>query len=196
VASRSSSDPVAGARGATAAGVTAMAPTAPNPYGLFGLEPRFDLAPASLEARFRERSRELHPDRNPSAAPAERAQAMIRTRALNDAYQILRRPERRAEHLLARAGLVIGDHERLDPRFLAEILELREQLAEARLDRRLDEVARLEASMRARHATHLAALAPLFAIGDADALAAIKQHLITLRYVGRYLEECEAALSD
>ena len=171
----------------------------PDPFALFGLAPRFDVETAALEARFRERSRELHPDRlGPGASAAERAQAMIRTRALNDAYQVLRRPERRAEHLLARAGLAIGDHERLDPGFLGEILELREELAGVRADGRTDEVARLEGVMRARRDAHLAALGPLFASADTDAhaLAAIKQHLVTLRYVGRYLEECDAALGD
>ncbi len=173
-----------------------MTATTPDPFALFGLEPRYDVEPSALEVRFRERSREVHPDRHPGASAAERAQAMIRTRALNDAYQVLRQPERRAEHLLARAGLPIGDHERLDPGFLAEILDLREELADARAAGKLADVGRLEAAMKARRADHLAALAPLFARGDADALAAIKQHLITLRYVGRYLEECDAALAE
>ena len=172
------------------------ATTTPDPFALFGLPARFDLDPAALEARFRERSREVHPDRQPNASAAERAQAMIRTRALNDAYQVLRRPERRAEQLLARAGVTIGDHERVDPAFLAEVLELREELSDARAAGRLDEVARLETAMKTRRERHLAALAPLFAAGDGAALAEIKQHLITLRYLGRYLEECEAALTE
>lgn len=173
-----------------------MTASTPDPFALFGLTPRFDVPTPELEARFRERSREVHPDRQPHASPAERAQAMIRTRALNDAYQVLRKPEQRAEHLLARAGLVIGDHERLDPAFLMEILELREELALARAAGKLEDVGRLEAAMKTRRADLLAALTPLFAAGDAAALASIKQRLITLRYVGRYLEECAAALAE
>ena len=42
----------------------------------------------------------------------------------------------RAEYLLARAGVTIGDNEQLDPAFLMEILELREELAEARVAKR------------------------------------------------------------
>jgi molecular chaperone HscB len=178
--------------------VTAAPPatSTPDPFALFGIAPRFDLDPAALEARFRERSRELHPDRLPVDAPAsERAQAMIRTRALNDAYQILKRPERRAEHLLAKAGLTIGDHERIDPAFLGEVLEAREELSEARAAGRLEVIERLETAMKARRDALVAALTPLFAAGDQASLATAKQHLITLRYVGRYLEECEAALT-
>lgn len=174
----------------------AVTATTPDPFALFGLAPAYDLEPAALEARFRERSRELHPDRLGNAPASERAQAMIRTRALNDAYQLLRRPERRAEHLLARAGLTIGDHERLEPGFLAEILELREELAMARAAGQAEHVGRLERAMKARREAHLAALPALFAAGDGAALAAIKHHLITLRYVDRYLEECEAALDS
>jgi molecular chaperone HscB len=106
--------------------------TTPDPFAMLGLPPRFDLDTPSIEARFRERSRELHPDRFANAPAAERAQALVKARALNDAYQVVRRPQRRAEALLERAGLHIGDHEKLDPAFLMEILELREELAEAR----------------------------------------------------------------
>jgi hypothetical protein len=47
--------------------------------------------------------------------------------------------------------------------------------------------------MKARRTEALDALPPLFAAGD---LAKIKERLILLRYVNRYLEECDAALDD
>lgn len=163
---------------------------------MLGLPPRFDLDTAAIETRFRERSRELHPDRFAGAPASERTQALVRARALNDAYQVVRRPQRRAEALLARAGLTIGDHERLDPAFLSEILELREELSEARAAGRLEEVARLQQTMLARHRALIDGLKPLFAAGDAESLARAKRDLITLRYVARYLEECDLALED
>ena len=172
------------------------ASSVPDPFAMLGLPPRFDLDTAAIETRFRERSRELHPDRFATAPQAERTQALVQARALNDAYQVVRRPQRRAEALLARAGLVIGDHERLEPAFLMEILELREELAEARVAGRLEEVARLQRAMQARHKALIDGLAPLFAAGDAESLARAKRDLITLRYVARYLEECDAALED
>ncbi len=175
---------------------TMIPASAPDPFAMLGLPPRFDLDTASIEARFRERSRELHPDRFIGAPAAERAQAMVRARALNDAYQVVRRPQRRAEALLVRAGLAIGDHERLDPAFLNEILELREELAEARVAARTDDVTRLQATMQVRQRTIEHGLAPLFAAGDPASLAHAKRDLITLRYVMRYLEECGAALDE
>lgn len=182
-----------------------MSDTGPDPFAVLGLEPRFDLDPAQLEARFRERSREVHPDRFAGAPAGERAAALVQTRALNDAYQVLKRPQRRAEHLLARAGVVIDDREKLDPAFLMEILDRREELAEARAAGRIDRVNALAADMRARQRALVDGLAEKFAAlsrpgdgagSDADRaiLAAIKRDLITLRYVGRYVDECDAAL--
>ena len=170
----------------------------PDPFAVLGIEPRFDLDTAQLEARFRERSREVHPDRFVGAPAGERAAALVQTRALNDAYQVLKKPQRRAEQLLARHGVAIDERERLEPAFLMEILELREELAEARVAGAIDRVNLLAADMRARQRALFDGLGRRFAAlgGDDDAvvLAAIKHDLITLRYVGRYVDECDAAL--
>jgi molecular chaperone HscB len=154
---------------------------------------RYDVDPAALERAFFERSKALHPDRVASAPAAERVAALSRSRALNDAYQLLRKPVARAEYLLARAGVTIGDNERLEPAFLMEILELREELAEARARGDTARVETLASVMRDRRRQALEALPALFAAGD---LAGIKERLILLRYINRYLEECDAALDE
>ena len=169
-------------------------------FELLGLPERYALDPAVLERAYLERSREVHPDRFASAPSGERLAAVQRSVELNDAYQTLRKPVRRATYLLARHGVTIGDNERIaDAGFLMQILELREELAEARAAGRTEEVSRLEAAMKGHHRALIGALAERFAAveaGDAGALAAIKQTLIELRYVDRYLEECAAALDD
>jgi molecular chaperone HscB len=175
----------------------------PDPFALFDLPPRYALDPAELERRFFAQNRELHPDRFATAPAAERVVALSRSRALNDAYQVLRKPVARAEHLLVRAGGAIGDNERLSPVFLEEILELREELAEARHSNRPDKTAQIEKlarAMKARRTAELAKLGPLFARVEAAvddlALGEIKQTLIALRYLDRYLEECDVALDS
>jgi molecular chaperone HscB len=176
----------------------------PDPFALFDLEPRFSLDTEELERRFFAHSRELHPDRFAGAPAAQRVAALARSRALNDAYQVLRKPVPRAEVLLRHHGGAIGDNERLDPAFLQEILELREELAEARQAGDLTAVDRLQAAMVQRRRAALAELAAPFAAlaarpaetERAAALATVKHTLIALRYLDRYLEECEAALDD
>lgn len=164
-----------------------------DPFALLGLAPAFDVDLAALERAFFDRSKELHPDRVAGAPAAQRVAALSRARALNDAYQLIKKPVPRAEYLLERAGVTIGDNERLDPTFLMEILELREELAEARAVGNADLVTTLQRAMQARRTQALAALPALFAASD---FAAIKERLILLRYVNRYLEECDAALDE
>ena len=164
-----------------------------DPFALLGIAPGYDIDTAALERAFFERSKAAHPDRVAGAPAAERVAQLSRSRALNDAYQLLKKPVSRAEYLLARAGVAIGDNERLEPAFLMEILELREELAEARAAGKLDRVGELQATMKARRADAIGVLPQLFAAND---LAAIKHRLIVLRYIHRYLEECDAALDE
>jgi len=162
-------------------------------FALLGLPVTYELDTAALERAYFEKSKELHPDRFANAPAAERVAALSRSRALNDAYQLLKKPVARAEYLLARAGVTIGDNERLDPTFLMEILELREELAAARQAGRLDEVGAKQATMAARRKSVLDELPALFRQGD---LASVKERLIVLRYLDRYLEECDAILDS
>jgi molecular chaperone HscB len=170
---------------------------------LLGLQPRFDVDARQLEAAFFERTKELHPDRFATAPAAERVAALSRSRALNDAYQLLKREATRAEYLLAREGLVIGDNERLDAGLVMELLEQREELALQRERGNLAEVERLCASMRTRRRAALDEVKAKFSeterataeVRDAR-LHDIKQQLILLRYIERYLEECDAALDE
>jgi molecular chaperone HscB len=165
----------------------------PDAFALLGLPAQFDLDTTTIEQAFFDKSKELHPDRFASAPAAERVAVLSRSRALNDAYQKLKKPVARAEYLLARHGVTIGDNEQLDPEFLMEILELREQLAEARVAGQRPEMERLCSIMTQRRTAAIEALPQLFAQND---LAAVKEELILLRYVERYLEECDAALDE
>ncbi len=163
----------------------------PDAFDLLGLPARFDLDGDVIERAFYERSKELHPDKFASAPAAERVVALSRSRALNDAYQILKKPVGRAEYLLERAGISIGENERLDPVTIMAVLEQREELAEARATKDLAAIEALQASMKQKRARDLVELDQLFARQD---LEGIKRVLIGLRYVDRYLEECDAAL--
>lgn len=165
--------------------------TSNDAFGLLGLPPQFDLDPAAIERAFFERSKEVHADRFATAPAAERVAALAKNRALNDAYQAIKKPVGRAEYLLARAGVNIGDNERLDPAFLMEILEMREELAGNRGN--LEVVGRLQKDMQGRRDAAVAELPALFAATD---LVGIKRTLIVLRYLQRYLDECDAALDE
>jgi molecular chaperone HscB len=105
-------------------------------FSLLGLPREYALDSAELEARFRERSRAIHPDRFAKAPPRERRLALERATRLNDAHRVLRDWRQRAAYLLRLAGLEPFGDPRFahDPEFLEEQLELREELAVARAD--------------------------------------------------------------
>ena len=95
-----------------------------------GVERRYDLDLDQLEARFRERSRKLHPDRFTTADPRARRASLQWSVKLNEARRVLKDPIRRAEYLLASSGVEVPSA--APPALVMEILELREELGEAR----------------------------------------------------------------
>jgi molecular chaperone HscB len=105
-------------------------------YSLFDLPREFALDRAELERRFRERSRQLHPDRFARAEPKERRLSLERATRLNDAHRVLKDWRLRAAYLLKLAGQDVFGEGRTyaDPEFLEEQLEWREALALARAD--------------------------------------------------------------
>src|SRR5688572_21024439 len=97
-----------------------------DPFLILGVEPRFDVALAEVEARHRELSRTLHPDRYVGRPSAERRVALSKAIEVNEALRVLRDPARRAEALLARRGVELPEGEEAKPSedFLMDVLEL------------------------------------------------------------------------
>ena len=164
-------------------------------FAVFGLPRHYDIDLSELERRYLELSKKTHPDRFVDAPARQRAQALSRSMVINDAYKALKRPVSRAEHLLALHGVVIGANESIDATFLVEILELREELLEAKQAADSSRLHTLEDDMLDRRDQSLARLAGSLAAfdtaGDRDVFADAKRELIVLRYISRYLEEFE-----
>jgi molecular chaperone HscB len=77
-------------------------------FAVLGLERRFEQDTAAMEARFKELSRKLHPDKFAKADPRARKAALQRTVELNEAWRALKEPMRRAEYVLALGGVKIA----------------------------------------------------------------------------------------
>lgn len=166
-----------------------------DPFETLGVEPSFELDLGALEKRHRELSRALHPDRYVGRPPAERRQALGRAIEVNEAWRQLRDPIRRAEALLARSGVAVGEgaEPKADPELLMEMMEQREALADARRARDQAALERLADGIRQREARVLGKLGAGFkshAAGD-DLL----RQLGELRYYRRFLDEA-AAIED
>jgi molecular chaperone HscB len=98
-----------------------------------GLPRRFALRPAELEGAYLAHSRAVHPDYHLAGSSADLDASLELSAAVNEAYNTLRDPFARAEHLLAlEGGPTASEHREMPAAFLMEMLELREQLEIAR----------------------------------------------------------------
>jgi molecular chaperone HscB len=105
-------------------------------FSFLGLPRRLVIDQAQLERRFRDLSRQFHPDYFYNASPTERLASLERSSYLNDAYRALRHPISRIEHLLAIEGLPSAKSEdgtaKVPPGLLEEVFALNEELDEIR----------------------------------------------------------------
>lgn len=105
-----------------------------NYFELFGLPVGYILDGDQLAERFRELQRVVHPDRYANASEQERRLSMQGATLINEAFQTLKDPIRRAHYLLSLHGIDtdVEKETTRDTAFLMEQLELREQLEAAR----------------------------------------------------------------
>jgi molecular chaperone HscB len=105
-------------------------------FAFLGVARKLNLDPADLERRFRELSRQFHPDYFYNASAAERRASLERSSYLNDAYRALKNPVTRVEYLLKIEGMgVAGPQEAskaVPPALLEEVFALNEELDEIR----------------------------------------------------------------
>lgn len=98
----------------------------------FGLPATQDLDTALLAQRYRELQQVLHPDRHAAGTAAEHLMAVQWSARLNEAYQCLREPLRRAQYLLQLQGVDAVSETTFqgDRAFLLQQMDWRERLAD------------------------------------------------------------------
>jgi molecular chaperone HscB len=167
-----------------------------DPFATLGIDPTFSIDLAAVEQRHRDLSRALHPDRFAGAPAAERRLALNRAIEVNEAWRAVRDPIKRAEALMRRAGVPVGEVEepKPSPDLLMEVMESREALAEAVQTKDPAAVRRLGEEMQARMDATLLALGKGFDEAGADRvkLGALLPKMGELRYIRRFLDEVSA----
>jgi len=101
-------------------------------FELFELPVSFDLDLQDLSQRYRDLQGAVHPDKFANASERERLLSVEKAAAVNDAYQILKSPQKRARYILELQSVSFDDEKdvALDPAFLMEQIEFREALGE------------------------------------------------------------------
>jgi molecular chaperone HscB len=103
-------------------------------FALFALPRRQALDETALDQAFRQLQAQVHPDRHARADDAQRRLAMQWSTRVNEAYQTLKSPLRRARYLLTLLGCdpEVENNTAMPADFLLRQMELREAVAEAR----------------------------------------------------------------
>ena len=107
---------------------------AADDFTLFGVPQRFAQDRLKLDARWKELQREAHPDRFAAQPAAAQRQALQWSVRINEAYQRLKDPLRRAAYLCELAGAPINAHDNtaMPAAFLMQQMAWREALEDAR----------------------------------------------------------------
>lgn len=191
-----------------------------NYFSFLGLPRKINLSVEDLEQRFRQLSRQFHPDFFYNATPAERRASLERSSYLNDAYRTLRQPATRIEYLLEIEGLAPKNareaSRQVPPGLLEEVFALNEELDEIRDQRasgvaadvwknRLERARRPIEAKRVEHESQLQDLSSRWdALVDADAdeaarraaLEALRARFLERNYITNLLAGIERELNQ
>lgn len=163
-----------------------------------GLPRRFSVDLPLLEQEYLARSRQHHPDFHTYSTPDELRASLEASAKLNEAYLTLKEPFRRANYLLGLYGGPSATEEKsLDQAFLMEMMELQEQLEEAKS--RQQPLAPIEAAVQSRLSSVLAELEASFRQLEANAAAPQRSELVTIRRLlnaAKTLQSLQRQLDD
>ncbi|MBM3350521.1 MAG: Fe-S protein assembly co-chaperone HscB [Betaproteobacteria bacterium] len=120
-----------------------------NHFQLFSLPKQFDIDVKALESNYRKIQSASHPDRFVNASASEKLQSMQLATSANEAYQVLKKPARRAQYLLELNGVnAIADTNTAMPvEFLMQQMEWRERMEDAKAARDIATLETLNAEL-------------------------------------------------
>lgn len=157
-------------------------------FTLFGLSPTFAQDRAALDARWKALQAEVHPDRFASQGTAAQRVAMQWAVRVNEAYQRLKDPLKRASYLCELKGAPIQaeSNTAMPAAFLMQQMEWREALDDANNDAALDE---LRQQVSAQRRSTLDGIGQLIDVEHNFAAAA--QQVRALMFIERFADEVE-----
>ena len=162
-------------------------------FELFGVPERFAQDRAQLDARWKELQREAHPDRFAAQGAAAQRVALQWSVRINEAYQRLKDPLKRASYLCELRGAPINaeNNTAMPAEFLMEQMEWREALEEARGEGELEVLEQRLARARREALQRIEELLDT----DGDAQAAARQAR-ALMFIERFGQDIEARMEQ
>ncbi|MDD0809401.1 Fe-S protein assembly co-chaperone HscB [Curvibacter sp. RS43] len=160
-----------------------------NDFVLFGVPERFEQDRAALDQRWKELQREAHPDRFAAQGAAAQRVAMQWSVRINEAYQRLKDPLRRAAYLCELRGAPIQaeNNTAMPASFLMQQMAWREALDEAQDAAALDA---LDTEVSAERRQLLARCQQ--ALDGAGDAAAAAREVRALMFIERFVRDIES----
>jgi molecular chaperone HscB len=163
-------------------------------FTFFGLSRRFDIDEEALQKRFIAIIRDIHPDFHGHSSPEFQALAVRLSAQANEAYKVLMDPLLRAEYLLQQAGGPDSTENKGVPDgFLPQIMMLREEIEEAKVNDDKEELQALAGQIGQRYeslAARIAELAMLVAESpDAQTRERLRVNLNAMTYIRNLREQ-------
>ena len=160
-------------------------------FELFDTEPRFAFDRVALDARWRALQAEVHPDRFAVEGAAAQRVAMQWAVRVNEAYQRLKDPLRRAAYLCELNGAPVNaeNNTAMPTRFLVQQMEWRESLDEASALPAVKALADAVAAHRSKALSDLQAT-----LDDEHDFAAAAQLVRALMFVERFASDVDQRL--
>ncbi|WP_440111943.1 Fe-S protein assembly co-chaperone HscB [Acidovorax sp. BL-A-41-H1] len=157
-------------------------------FELFGLPRQFAQERSAIDARWKELQREAHPDRFAAQGAAAQRVAMQWSVRINEAYQRLKEPLRRAAYLCELHGAPIRaeDNTAMPAQFLMQQMEWREALEEASSAAALDALDDEVASARSASLRQCQLL-----IDEQQDYAGASRQVRALMFIARFADDIE-----
>jgi molecular chaperone HscB len=164
-----------------------------NDFDIFGIPATFALNRDALDQRWKDLQREAHPDRFAAADAQTQRQAMQWSVRINEAYQRLKDPLKRAAYLCELNGAPIQaeNNTAMPAAFLMQQMQWREELEEASTAPELERMADDVAAARSRMLLDLQQTADVQR--DFPALA---RQVRALMFVERFARDVESRLDQ
>ena len=164
-----------------------------NDFELFGISMQFAQDRAQIDARWKELQREAHPDKFAAQGAAAQRVAMQWSVRINEAYQRLKDPLKRASYLCELHGAPINaeNNTAMPSDFLMQQMEWREALEDAKGIDDLEEIA-LETNLSGRKQL----LKIEQTLDEKKNFPAAAQQVRSLMFIERFAREVDARIDQ
>ena len=158
-----------------------------NYFEFYGLPISFFIDEGELKRAFLQKTRQFHPDRFTLASEEEQMNALEMTSLNNAAYKTLKDFDLRVKYILDESGALGAEGQnKLPQMFLMEMMDLNDEIMEAKMEGQSESVSSLEAKIDAFEQElydEVEALMKNYSSGDE--LNAIKDFYLKRRYLRR-----------